>query len=177
MKKFAISFSIFVMLSAGVMTAFAATPNFSGTWLLDKTKSKDLPRQWENVESVTMTVTQDDKQLTVDNKIKRNENADQGGGRGMGMMGVSTFKLDGSENKVETTGERAMTSTFKAVPSKDGKTLELDTVRKGDFQGNEVTFTTKETWELSADGKTLTVNRSSESPRGSQSSTLVFAKQ
>jgi len=42
---------------------------------------------------------------------------------------------------------------------------------------NEVTLTTTETWTLSGDGKTLTVQRTSESPRGTQTSTLVFNKQ
>jgi hypothetical protein len=40
-----------------------------------------------------------------------------------------------------------------------------------------VTATTTEDWTLSADGKTLTIKRTSESPRGTQNSTLVFNKQ
>jgi hypothetical protein len=40
-----------------------------------------------------------------------------------------------------------------------------------------VTTTSTEVWDLAADGKTLTIQRTSESPRGTQSSTLVFNKQ
>ena len=40
----------------------------------------------------------------------------------------------------------------------------------------EISVTTKETWELSADGKTLTVNREQTTPRGTNTSTMVFTK-
>ena len=52
----------------------------------------------------------------------------------------------------------------------------LKRVSKFNFNGNDVTATTTEEWSLSGDGKTLTVKRASESPRGTQSSTLVFGK-
>ena len=54
---------------------------------------------------------------------------------------------------------------------------ELTTKRTFNFQGNDVTSTSTEVWDLSGDGKTLTIQRTSESPRGTQSSTLVFNKQ
>jgi hypothetical protein len=40
----------------------------------------------------------------------------------------------------------------------------------------EITLTTKESWKLSADGKTLTVDRETTNPRGTQTSKLVFVK-
>ena len=43
-------------------------------------------------------------------------------------------------------------------------------------QMGDVTRTTKETWSLSDDGKTLTVNRETSSPRGTNSTTMVFVK-
>jgi len=52
-------------------------------------------------------------------------------------------------------------------------------VSKVTFQtqdGNEVTTTSTDKLSLSADGKSLTVVRHSESPRGPQDSTLVFNK-
>jgi len=39
-----------------------------------------------------------------------------------------------------------------------------------------MTFTTKETWELGADGKTLTVNTERTTMRGTDSTTKVFTK-
>ena len=64
--------------------------------------------------------------------------------------------------------------TLKAK-SEGGK---LNMSKASSFSGpmGEVTITTKETWELAADGKSLTVNREQSTPRGATSSTLVFSK-
>ena len=91
----------------------------------------------------------------------------------MGMGGPRTFNLDGSE----TTGEMGRGKFVrKATLSSDGKTLEL--VSKLTFQGpdGEVTTNSTDKLSLSDDGKVLTVVRHSESPRGTQDSTLVFNK-
>jgi hypothetical protein len=192
MRKLLVGFSLLGVLLASVFVATASAPtNFAGTWALDKAKSKDLPPQWENVESYTLTVTQDAQQLTADTKITRKETADAtapgaaggppgGGGMGrrgggMGMMGPQTYKLDGSETTLDTGGRGAATS--KAEWQNGGKTLKLTTKRTFNFQGNDVTTTNTEVWDLSGDGKTLTIQRTNESPRGTMSSTLVFNKQ
>jgi hypothetical protein len=172
-----------------VSAAPLAPTNFAGTWALDKAKSKDLPPQMENIKTLTLTVTQDAQQLTTDTKVERNENADAaapggggpggggGGRRGGGMMGPQNvaYKLDGSEATLDTGGRG--TATAKAEWQNGGKTLKLTTKRTFDFQGNSVTTTSTEIWDLSSDGKTLTIQRTSESPRGTQSSTLVYNKQ
>jgi hypothetical protein len=198
MRKLLVVCSLVGVLLANIMAvgATVAPPaSFAGTWTLDKAKSKDLPPQMENVESLTLTVTQDAQQLTVDTKVARKEAAEGAGGpppgaggppggggggrggRGGGMMGPQNvaYKLDGSETTLDTGGRG--TATVKAEWQNGGKTLKLTTKRTFNFQGNDVTSTTTEVWDLSGDGKTLTVQRTSESPRGTQSSTLVFNKQ
>ena len=190
MRKLLVGFSLLSLLSFGVLAAPALAPtNFAGTWALDKAKSKDLPPQMENIDSYTLTVTQDAQQLTVDTKITRKESADQGapgaggpgsgggrgGGMGMGPRGPQTYKLDGAEATLDTGGRG--TATVKAEWQDGGKTLKLVTKRTFNFQGNDVTSTNTEVWSLSGDGKTLTIQRTNESPRGTQSSTLVFNKQ
>jgi hypothetical protein len=185
MRKFLVGGGLVGVLLVGLWAASAAAPaNFAGTWALDKTKSKDLPPQMANIDSLTLTVTQDAQQLTVDTKVVRKETTDaQGGGpgsgrgrgMGMGMSGPQSYKLDGSETSIDTGGRG--TATAKAEWQNDGKTLKLTTKRSFNFQGNDVTLTTTETWTLSGDGKTLTIERTSESPRGTQTSTLVFNKQ
>jgi hypothetical protein len=170
------------------LAAHAAAPNFAGTWTLDKSKSQGLNQRLQNAESVTWNVTQTDKEITIDEKVTGGGpgggpggpppggGPGGGGGRGMGggMMGPITFNHDGSE----TTGEMGRGKfARKATLSSDGKTLEL--VSKVTFQtqdGNEVTTTSTDKLTLSADGKSLTVVRHSESPRGPQDSTLVFNK-
>ena len=183
MRKLLVSSGLFGVLLVGLWAASAAAPaNFAGTWALDKTKSKDLSPMMANVDSLTLTITQDAQQLTVDTKIARKEMADAQGvgpgggrGRGMGMMGPVSYKLDGSETTLDTGGRG--TAITKAEWLNGGKTLKLTTKRTANFQGNDVTFTNTEVWDLSSDGKTLTVQRTSESPRGTQTSTLVFNKQ
>jgi hypothetical protein len=213
MKRFLTGVTPALALLTGMWSVSAAPPNFSGTWMLDKSKSQ-LQRQMENIESYTMVVSQDDQQLTVENKIvggarmggdqggasgqggqrgqggfggqgrRQGGSGGQGGGGGRGGRGgfgmgagTLTYKLDGSETKIESAGGRGGDATLKAQWKDKGKTLELTNTRTMNFQGNEVTRTTKERWELSDEGKTLKVKRSVEGPQGSQESTLIFLKQ
>jgi hypothetical protein len=186
MRKFLVGGALACALLVNVLAAPAAPTNFAGAWALNKSKSADLPPQWSNLESLTLTITQDAQQLTVASDMKMAADANAGGGgggmgggrgRGMGAFPPSaSYKLDGTETTVDATGGRGGTSTLKAAWKDDGKTLELKRVSKFNFQGNDVTATTTEDWSLSADGKTLTIKRTSESPRGTQSSTLVFDK-
>ena len=185
MRKIFAGVTTACVLLAGVMSVSAAAPaSFAGTWALDKAKSEGLPPNAAALESLTLTVTQDAQQLTVDSKATMGSQGEaaggpgQGRGRGMGLYPQnSSYKLDGTETTADNPGGRGGTTTSKATWKDGGKTLELKRVSKFSFQGNDVTVTTTEDWTLSADGKTLTIKRTSESPRGTQSSTLVFNKQ
>src|SRR5215213_2193109 len=181
------------------LAAHAAAPNFAGTWTLDKSKSQGLNQRMQNAESVSWNVTQTEKEITIEEKVAGGggpggpggqggpppggapggpppAGAPGGGGPGRGGMmggGPRTFNLDGSE----TTGEMGRGKFVrKATVSSDGKTLELTS--KVTFQGQdgEITTTSTDKLTLSADGKSLTVVRHAESPRGAQDSTLVFNK-
>ncbi|MFL6253925.1 MAG: hypothetical protein ACJ74T_02805 [Pyrinomonadaceae bacterium] len=184
MRKFFVGSALVCALLVNTLAAPAAQTNFAGAWALNKSKSTDLPPQWSNLESLTLTVTQDAQQIVVASEMKRTPDANAGGGGGMGGGGrgmggfppSTTYKLDGTETTAEAMGGRGGTSTMKAEWKDGGKTLALKRVSKFNFQGSDVTATTTEDWSLSADGKTLTIKRSSESPRGSQTSTLVFDK-
>jgi hypothetical protein len=83
-----------------------------------------------------------------------------------------TYTLDGKEATAEAMGG---TNTTKATWS--GKTLELSSVRAGNFNGNDFKFTSIDKLTLSDDGKTLTISRHRESQRGTTDSTLVLNKQ
>lgn len=178
------------------LAAHAAAPNFAGTWSLDKSKSQGLSPRMENAESVSFVISQTDKEITIEEKVTGGGGpGGQGGpppggapgaggppgggpggqGRGgmMGGGGPRTFNLDGTE----TSGDMGRAKfTRKAMMSSDGKTLEL--VSKTTFQGpdGEITSNSSDKLTLSNDGKMLTVVRHSESPRGTQDSTLVFNK-
>jgi hypothetical protein len=176
------------------LAAHAAAPNFAGTWTLDKSKSQGLNPRWESAESVKWNVTQDDKQITVEEKVTGGGpggpggappsgapagGAPQGGGPGGGgpgrglLGGPRTYNLVGSE----TSGEMGPAKFVrKATLSSDGKTLELTSKTTFTRDGNETTLNSSDKLTLSADGKTLTVVRHAETPRGVQDSTLVFTR-
>lgn len=174
------------------LAAHAGAPNFAGTWTLDKSKSQGLNPRWQNADSVTWNVTQTDKEITIEEKVTGGggpggpggpppggapgAGAPQGGGPGRGGMmgGPRTYNLDGSETSGDTGRGKFVR---KAILSSDSKTLELTS--KSTFtgqDGNEMTFNSSDKLTLSADGKTLTVVRHAETPRGAQDSTLVFNK-
>ncbi len=150
--------------------------DFSGAWEVDKSKSQMPQMMAEAIKSSTWTVTQDDKQLSREQKIERVDGAGGGpGGRGAGMMGGGplTVKLDGSETTSESPRGK---TTVKAKWTNDGKILEVTSVLTGEMQGNAFTMTTTEHWELADGGKTLKVHRKTESPRGPQEMTWVLTK-
>jgi hypothetical protein len=171
-----------VFLIAGLMIAFAvavvassAAANFGGAWSLDKTKSQGLSPRMAGADKVTWTITQDDKTISIDQKVEGGQPPAGGGGGmggGRGPAGPTTYNLDGSETTVETGQGK---STLKATWA--GSVLELS--RKSTFNGPNGEITTSDTrkLELSGDGKVLTATVHSESPRGAQDSTLVFNKQ
>ena len=180
-----------VFLITGLMTAFglavlaasaAAPANFAGTWTLDKTKSQGLSPRMQGADSVTWTITQDDKTTSIDQKVTGGQPPAGGGpggggmGGGRGPAGPTAYNLDGSETTMDI-GGGPMTgkSTLKATWA--GNALELS--RKSMLNGPNGEVTTSETrkLELSGDGKVLTATVHSESLRGTTDSTLVFNKQ
>ena len=180
MRRLFLIAGLVTALGLAVVAASAFAPaNFAGTWSLDKAKSQGLSQGMMNAESVIWTITQDDKQISIDSKVTGGQ-APAGGGGGGGMgggrgpAGPRTFTLDGKEVTAEAPGGN---NTTKSTWSSDGKTLELSSVRTGSRDGNEFKFTTVDKMSLSADGKVLTDVRHSESPRGPQDSTMVFNKQ
>jgi hypothetical protein len=66
---------------------------------------------------------------------------------------------------------------FKANWKKGGRTLELQSNRKFETPEGERSMTSKDRWELSEDGNTLTVQRTIDMPMGVEEVKLVFTKQ
>jgi hypothetical protein len=162
MKRVLIISSVICLLA---LAAQAGAPaNFAGTWSLDKSKSEGLRGPMAQAD-VTMTVTQDAKQLTAETSVAGSDQPPQ----------KLTYHLDGSETTAEFSGRMAGKGTLKAKWASDS-VLELHIVRNANFQGNDVTITTTEHWELGDGGKTLTVHRTMETPQGSRESKLVFTK-
>jgi hypothetical protein len=183
MKKLIIAAGLITALAFAAFGTTGGLPvSFAGSWTLDKAKSQGLDQRMQNAESVTCVITQDDNTISVEWKIAGAQpqggpggGGGMGGGRGAG--GPRSYNLDGKEATSEAGGQMGGTNTLKATWSDATKTLELMFVRAGNFNGNDFKATTTDKMSLSADGKVLTINRHTESPRGAQDSTLVFNKQ
>jgi hypothetical protein len=165
------------------LAAFAQkAPNFSGTWTLDLSKSK-LGNAPSTIESQTLTVTQTDKDIKVDQVTKRSAPPAGGGGGGgmggggrmgggMGGDGSNTYMLDGKEVKSEIQGQMGSIPVSTTAKLDGGKLVITRTITTP--MGAR---TTSDSWELSSDGKTLTVT--SQRPNrdgGTDTSTKVFTK-
>jgi len=181
MRKIFLTAGLVAALMMTLAVSAAAPASFAGTWKLDKSKSQNLNRRQQGADSVVWTITQSDKDITIEEKLTGGEMAGGGpgggggGGRGGfgGPMGPRTYNLDGSEVPFESGPAKG---TRKATWSNDGKTLELSSKSTFSGQNGEVTATSTDKLAVSGDGKTLTVNSHRESPRGPQDSTLVFSK-
>lgn len=170
MKKLILVLCSVLMLCLCVSADAQTKPagaNFAGTWALDKTKS-ELPRMMQNLDGVTWVITQDDKQLTREQKF-------EGGGRGMIGNVPLTIELDGSETSTDApqiSGKRVAKSQWQG----DGKILEVSVVTTGSFQGNDIKSSTTEHWELAEGGKVLKVHQQVEGTRGNFESKFYFNK-
>lgn len=201
MKKnfvFAAFLALFVMATAafaqGDKAKGASSPNFGGKWTLDKEKSKLSDQQKASIESETMTVTQSASDIKYELDTKRVANPNGGGapaggggggapgarpgggggGFGGGAGGAQTYPLG-----KEVTADQQMGQNTVPVTSGskwDGGKLQL--WRSSTFQGpnGEIKNSSKQTWELSSDGKTLTINSENTGARGTTSTTKVYTK-
>jgi hypothetical protein len=236
MRKIRATSLFTVALIIGIYIAYAAqakTTDFSGKWVLDKSRTPDLP---PSLESYTMTVTQNAEQLAIETDSqgdlgmrgrpggiggpggrRRSEGGapggsgqgggfpggrDSGGGPGGGgfslpkdaVMGMALrtappkaiYSLDGKETLLQVEARESGAGrpsqpggsiAFKANWKKGGKTLELQSNRKFETPEGERSMTSKDRWELSEDGNTLTVQRTIDMPMGVEEVKLVFTKQ
>ena len=167
-----------------VVAASAEKTSFAGTWGLDKTKSQGLSQRMMGADKVTLTITQDDKTISLDTKVEGGQPPAGGGGGGGGMgggrgpAGPTTYNLDGHEVTSDVTfGQNTGKRTLKATMS--GGTLEL--MNKTSFtgpDGTERVNATTQKLSLSGDGKTLTVLTHREGgQQPTPDSTAVYNKQ
>lgn len=167
MKRSLVFLSLCCVLMVGFWSVNASHTSFAGTWSLDKAKSEGLQGPTAQMDQ-TWVVTQDAKTLTVE--------ASFSGGDQPRPPQKRTFNLDGSETSMDVTGRMPGKAAMKAKWQGDGKILELGSVLKGNVQGNDITVTTTEHWELADGGKTLKVHREQEGPQGKRETKLTFAK-
>lgn len=171
MKKMFILLAMFCMCFQAT-AVYAATPNFSGEWELDVSKST-LPDTMP-IESMTLKVSQTEKDLNVESVVKADQS--RGGMRRGGGAQIALYNLEGKETLADI-GNGMMTGkeTRKASLTADGK-LNLTSTRNFKSERGEVTMKTNEIWELLDDGKTLKITRYMETPRGATNAEMYFTK-
>jgi len=137
-------------------TTLAADVNFSGTWVLNATKSKNLGMM--AAMQLTETIKQDGKALTVTDASTMN---------GQTQTNETHYDLSGKAGS----NQDFMGQTNQTISKWEGTQLVTTWTADGAIAGTKVVRT--ETRTLSADGKTMTV----ESARGSTSPVvMVFDK-
>src|SRR5437870_2948516 len=136
MKRLFLIAGLMAVLALAIVASAMAAANFGGTWALDKSKSQGLSPRMQGADKVTWTITQDDKTVSIDQKIEGGQaTAGGGGGAGGGGMGggggrgaggpagPTSYKLDGSEATSDVTfGQASGKLTLKATWS--GSALE-----------------------------------------------------
>jgi hypothetical protein len=163
----ALAFSVAVTLTAATKTV-----DYSGKWTLDRAASKSLPHMYDKVSAHKIDVAQTATKFTVAIDITRTEGAP--------IQQTLDFDLTGKPTQAETTvhtpgGDRKLPMTLKGSVREDGR-VEVTEEREMRGPDGAVTATTYELWDISADGRTLTVHRKDTMPRGTFEYDMVFTR-
>jgi hypothetical protein len=164
-------FVILLLLAAGVLANVSAA-DFSGNWSLDLKQSKNLPPYYANIKSHKLAITQDEKHFNVA--------VDIDAGRSEPDKFNFIYNLDGSDSKTEvpirTPNGLLMVPTLLSVKTgTDGK-MQITITRDIKLSDKSFKGITIEDWELSKDGKTLTIKRTDELPNGKTTAEMIFLK-
>ncbi len=183
-KNFVLAAAIAVLALAFTVSAQKAPADFSGKWNLDLAKSKLTDREKQSIESQTVTITQTATDIKIETETKRiappagaPAGGPPGGGRmGGGGMGAGpqTFPL----GKETTTDQTMGQNTVPVTAGSKWEGSKLVTTRSFTMNGpnGEMKNSTKQTFELGADGKSLTVTVESQGMQGTTTSTRIYSK-
>lgn len=198
-KNFILSAAVAVLALAFTVSAQKAPADFSGKWSLDLAKSKLSDREKASIESQTVTITQSAADIKFETETKRIAPAGGpppgggapgaggpppggGGGMGGGRMGGGGGGMGGPQSfplgKETTTEQQMGPATVPVTAGSKWDGSKLMTWRSSTFNGpnGEVKNSMKQTLELGADGKTLTMTTEQSGMQGTTTSTKVFSK-
>jgi hypothetical protein len=152
-----------LMLSA---SCFAQKTNFSGTWKFNESKSQLGEGRFRMAPS-KIKLAQNDSVILADLTRQRPT--------GEEMTSTEKYTLNGKEcdNSVP-----AQNRTKKSIItfSADGKIMTIASTSAFERDGNRMEFKSTEIYKLSDDGKTLTINNTTNSTRGEFKTSLVYDK-
>jgi len=153
---FRLFFAALLAVACGVLPA-QGKPNFSGTWKLNTSKS--------DFGAMPAPDTRTDKITHEDPDLKDSFTQS-------GQMGEVSADMKYSTDGKETTNS-VRGNELKSTAKWAGDELVID--GKTSFNGADVTL--QDRWSLSADGKTLTIQRHVNSPMGETDQKIVLEKQ
>jgi hypothetical protein len=167
MKKIAV-FTFASLFLCPLLSMAAAPVDYSGTWVLDKARSKDLPPQYAQVSSHRLLNKQDAQSLRVQVDIETAAGALE--------PQLFDYRLDGAvtetKTEVRTPAGKQMVPTSMSTKLDEAGQLHITITRRLPSHGGSVTLASTEDWQLSTDGKTLTVRLT----RQGSSSDLLFVR-
>ena len=153
-----------LLASLSPVTAGEKT-NYSGTWNLNNEKSQ-IGEGGGWMLTTKLTIKQEETKMTIDRVTKRRS--------GEETTSTEIITLDGVECQ-NTIGERQKTSA--ATWSEDGASLTISSKMVFEREGNKMEITSTEIWKLTEEGKCLSNDYTSQSPRGERKATYVYDKE
>ena len=169
MKRVLALAALAVLLGAPAATVSAQDTDFSGTWNLDR-NSSELPQGRGGgrggggrggrgrLMAETLVITQTAASVTVEQQSD-------------GQSRSIEYALDGSETTVQQGN-----GTLTVSASWDGATLVTEGTQSIETGRGNFTLDLTERRTLSSDGRTLTIETTRGTPRGSQTFRLVYQK-
>lgn len=151
----------FLVAAMTMSIVLAAQTDFSGTWVLDKSKSETPQLGQGRLGRAGRGAGQNLETAAISQKLVVNQTADElilersfsaSAGQGAGQR--QTFRLDGAETTNQAVGGR---TELKTKASWKGDTLQIRGTEKMSSQRGEISLNFNEVWSLSADGKVLTI--------------------
>ncbi len=172
LKRITLAATLLMITSTTLLAK--APASYGGTWLLAKSESRNLPRNYDIVKSARVMVRQSETTFSIDVTIDAE-------GRPEYKQNF-LYPLDGTSRTTESTirtpkGPLQVPTTLAAQVKEDG-VLELTETRVVTYDASsQVTFTSTELWTLSDEGKTLTIHRKDQRPQGLQEYDMVFHRE
>jgi hypothetical protein len=165
MRNFLTLLLLSLFLTAFVAFAGDDKADFSGTWNFNEEKS-EMGEGGRWMQPIKLVITQTGNDLTIERHSKGRNDED--------FTMTEKLTLDGKECENTVFGENTKKSV--ATWSEDGKVLTLSATMEFWREGAKTEITSVEILKLVEDGKGLSIDYSSKSPRGERKAVYVYDK-
>lgn len=139
--------------------------NFSGRWVLDKSKSEGIPTDMNQ----NMNVEQDGDEIRLETDLFQGDNV---------QTVPDHYIVDGKEVELPAimhTGEKGITKRLARWNEKQSG-FEVNDISTFDLPSGKITITTMRRWTIADDGKTLVIEIKRTAPNGDSASKRTFTK-